>query len=35
MKLIILDLDQTLVDFLSIYDQITGRLFKRFSNKDP
>jgi phosphoglycolate phosphatase-like HAD superfamily hydrolase len=28
MKLIILDLDQTLVDFISIHDESTGKLFK-------
>jgi len=32
MKLIIFDLDQTLVDFLSVHDEATRRLFKRFFN---
>jgi phosphoglycolate phosphatase len=30
MKLIIFDLDQTLVDFLSVHEEATRRLFKRF-----
>jgi phosphoglycolate phosphatase len=34
MKLIIFDLDQTLVDFLSVHDEVTRRVFKRFFNVD-
>jgi phosphoglycolate phosphatase len=34
MKLIIFDLDQTLVDFLSVHDEVTRRLFKRFFHVD-
>jgi phosphoglycolate phosphatase len=34
MKLIIFDLDQTLVDFLLVHDEITCRLFKEFFNTD-
>ena len=34
MKLIIFDLDQTLVDFLSVHDEVTRRLFKRLFNLD-
>jgi len=34
MKLIIFDLDQTLVDFLSVHDEATRRLFKEFFNVD-
>jgi phosphoglycolate phosphatase len=34
MKLIIFDLDQTLVDFLSVHDEATRRLFKKFFNVD-
>ncbi len=34
MKLIIFDLDQTLVNFLSVHDEVTRRLFKRFFNVD-
>ncbi len=34
MKLIIFDLDQTLVDFLSVHDEVTRRLFKKFFNVD-
>jgi phosphoglycolate phosphatase-like HAD superfamily hydrolase len=34
MKLIIFDLDQTLVDFLSVHDETTHRLFKEFFNTD-
>jgi phosphoglycolate phosphatase len=34
MKLIIFDLDQTLVDFLSVHDEVTRRLFKRFFKVD-
>lgn len=30
MKLIIFDLDQTLVDFISVHNEVTHRLFKRF-----
>jgi len=30
MKLIIFDLDQTLVDFLPVHDEVTQRLFKKF-----
>lgn len=29
MKLVIFDLDQTLVDFLSIHDEVTRELFKK------
>lgn len=32
MKLIIFDLDQTLVDFIQVHDEVTQRLFKRFFN---
>jgi beta-phosphoglucomutase-like phosphatase (HAD superfamily) len=32
MKLVIFDLDQTLVDFLSVHNEVTRRLFKRFFN---
>ena len=32
MKLIIFDLDQTLVNFLSVHDEVTQRLFKEFFN---
>lgn len=34
MKLIIFDLDQTLVDFLSVHDEVTRRLFKKFFHID-
>jgi len=34
MKLIIFDLDQTLVDFLSVHDEVTRRVFKEFFNVD-
>jgi len=34
MKLIIFDLDQTLVDFLSVHDDATGKLFKKFFKVD-
>ncbi|MBI2852559.1 MAG: HAD family hydrolase [Chloroflexi bacterium] len=34
MKLIIFDLDQTLVDFISIHDEATRRLFREFFNLD-
>ncbi len=34
MKLITFDLDQTLVDFLSVHDEVTRRLFKKFFNVD-
>jgi phosphoglycolate phosphatase len=34
MKLIIFDLDQTLVNFLSVHDEVTRILFKRFFNVD-
>lgn len=34
MKLIIFDLDQTLVDFLSVHDEVTRRSFKKFFNVD-
>ena len=34
MKLVIFDLDQTLVNFLSVHDKVTRRLFKRFFNVD-
>lgn len=34
MKLIIFDLDQTLVDFISVHDEVTQRLFRRFFNVD-
>jgi len=34
MKLIIFDLDQTLVDFLSVHEEATRRLFRRFFNVD-
>jgi phosphoglycolate phosphatase len=32
MKLVIFDLDQTLVDFLSVHEETTRKLFKRFFN---
>lgn len=34
MKLIIFDLDQTLVDLLSVHDEVTRRSFKKFFNVD-
>lgn len=34
MKLVIFDLDQTLVDFLSVHDEVTRKLFKRLFNVD-
>jgi phosphoglycolate phosphatase len=34
MKLIIFDLDQTLVDFISVHDEVTQELFKKFFNID-
>jgi hypothetical protein len=34
MKLVIFDLDQTLVNFLSVHEKVTRRLFKRFFNKE-
>ncbi|MFH0769307.1 MAG: HAD family hydrolase [Chloroflexota bacterium] len=34
MKLIIFDLDQTLVDFLPVHDETTRRLFKKLFNVD-
>ena len=34
MKLVIFDLDQTLVDFISVHDQATQELFKRFFGVD-
>jgi phosphoglycolate phosphatase-like HAD superfamily hydrolase len=34
MKLIIFDLDQTLVDFIPVHDEVTRRVFKRFFNVD-
>jgi phosphoglycolate phosphatase-like HAD superfamily hydrolase len=34
MKLIIFDLDQTLVDFLPVHDEVTRRLFRKFFNVD-
>jgi len=34
MKLIILDLDQTLVDFISVHNEVARRLFKRFFDVD-
>ena len=34
MKLIIFDLDQTLVDLLSVHDEATRRVFKKFFNVD-
>ena len=34
MKLVIFDLDQTLVDFLPVHDEATRRLFKRLFNVD-
>lgn len=34
MKLIIFDLDQTLVDFLSVHEEATRRLFKEFFDVD-
>ncbi|MDP2730955.1 MAG: HAD family hydrolase [Dehalococcoidales bacterium] len=35
MKLIIFDLDQTLVDFISVHDEVTRRLFKEFFDIEP
>ena len=34
MKLIIFDLDQTLVDFISVHDEVTQELFKQLFNID-
>jgi beta-phosphoglucomutase-like phosphatase (HAD superfamily) len=34
MKLVIFDLDQTLVDFISVHDEVTRKLFKRFFDVD-
>lgn len=34
MKLVIFDLDQTLVDFLSVHEEATQRLFSKFFNVD-
>ena len=34
MKLVIFDLDQTLVDFLSVHDEVTRKLFKSLFNID-
>ena len=34
MKLIIFDLDQTLVDFISVHNEVTQRLFKMFFDLD-
>ncbi|MBI4282938.1 MAG: HAD family hydrolase [Chloroflexi bacterium] len=34
MKLIIFDLDQTLVDFIAVHDKVTQSLFKEFFNVD-
>jgi phosphoglycolate phosphatase len=34
MKLIVFDLDQTLVDFLSVHEEVTRTLFRRFFNVD-
>jgi phosphoglycolate phosphatase-like HAD superfamily hydrolase len=34
MKLVIFDLDQTLVDFISVHNEATRRLFKKFFNRD-
>lgn len=34
MKLVIFDLDQTLVDFIPVHDQVTQRVFKRYFNVD-
>jgi phosphoglycolate phosphatase-like HAD superfamily hydrolase len=34
MKLVIFDLDQTLVDFISVHDDVTRELFKRFFGVD-
>ncbi len=34
MKLIIFDLDQTLVDFISIHDEVTQKLFRKFFGVD-
>jgi len=34
MKLIIFDLDQTLVEFLSVHNEVTQRLFKKFFDID-
>jgi phosphoglycolate phosphatase len=34
MKLIVFDLDQTLVNFISVHDKVTQRLFKKFFNTD-
>jgi phosphoglycolate phosphatase len=34
MKIIIFDLDQTLVDFISVHNEVTQKLFKKFFNID-
>lgn len=34
MKLIIFDMDQTLVDFIAVHDKVTSTLFRRFFNVD-
>ena len=34
MKLIIFDLDQTLVDFIQLHDEVTNKLFQKFFNVD-
>lgn len=34
MKLVIFDLDQTLVDFISIHDEVTQKLFRRYFSVD-
>ena len=34
MKLVIFDLDQTLVDFIAVHDEAVRRLFKKFFNVD-
>ena len=33
-KLVISDLDQTLVDFISIHDEVTQKLFRRYFSVD-
>ncbi len=34
MKLVIFDLDQTLVDFISMHDEVTQKLFRKFFDVD-
>src|SRR3972149_2158239 len=34
MKLVIFDMDQTLVEFIAVHDEATRRLFRKFFNVD-